>query len=107
VGILQCHWCCRIGRVGNYMDRNDSRNYEGTTNRMTMPRRFFTSLAARYDKLRPPVDTPEYELWIAMVAGTVTTIQGEWQSFNRDRFLDEATGSKKKKLGVPLGTSAR
>jgi hypothetical protein len=37
----------------------------------------------------------------------VTTIQGEWQSFNRDRFLDEATGSKKKKLGVPLGTSAR
>jgi len=74
---------------------------------MTMPRRFFTSLAARYDRLRPPPDTPEYELWIAMVAGTVTTIQGEWQSFNRDRFLDEATGNKKRKTSVPLGTSAR
>jgi hypothetical protein len=73
---------------------------------MTMPRRFFTSLADRYDKLRPAPDTPEYELWIAMVAGTVTTIQGEWQSFNRDRFLDAATGNKARK-GVPLGTSAR
>jgi hypothetical protein len=72
-----------------------------------MPRRFFTSLAAKYDKLRPPANTPEYDLWIAMVAGTVTTIQGEWQSFNRDRFFDEATGNKKKTTGVPLGTSAR
>ena len=64
---------------------------------MTMPRRFFTSLAAKYDKMRPPVGTPEHELWVAMVAGTVTVIRGEWQSFNQDRFLDEATGNKAKK----------
>jgi hypothetical protein len=62
-----------------------------------MPRRFFTSLAARFDRLRPAPDSPEFELWTKMVAGTVTTIEGEWQSFNRDRFLDEATGNKRRK----------
>jgi hypothetical protein len=61
---------------------------------MTLPRRFFTSLADRYDKMRPAAGTPEYELWTRMVAATVTTIEGEWQSFRRDRFLDAATGAK-------------
>ena len=74
---------------------------------MTMPRRFFTSLADRYHKLRPEPDTPEYELWTKMVAGTVTVIEGEWQSFRRDRFFDGVAGKKKEKNGVPLGTSAR
>jgi len=63
---------------------------------MTMPRRFFTSLATRYDKLRPAPDTPEYELWTMMVAATITTIEGEWQSFRRDRFLEGATATKRK-----------
>ena len=63
---------------------------------MTMPRRFFTSLADRYNKLRPEPDTPEYELWTKMVAGTVTVIEGEWQSFRRDRFFDGVAGRKGK-----------
>jgi hypothetical protein len=63
---------------------------------MTLPRRFFTSLADRYDKLRPEPDTPEFELWTLMVAATVTTIRGEWQSFSQDRFLDAATGAKRR-----------
>ncbi len=67
---------------------------------MTMPRRFFTSLADRYGRLRPEPDTPEYELWSQMVAATVTTIEGEWQSFRRDRFFDGVTGKKQ-------GTEAR
>ena len=62
---------------------------------MTMPRRFFTSLADRYNKLRPEPDTPEYELWTKMVAGTVTVIEAEWQSFKRDRFFDGVAGRKK------------
>lgn len=67
---------------------------------MTLPRRFFTNLADRYDKIRPAPDTPEYELWTRMVAATVTTIEGEWQSFRRDRFLDAATGATARRVPV-------
>lgn len=63
---------------------------------MTMPRRFFTSLADRYGRLRPEPGTPEHELWTQMVAATVTTIEGEWQSFRRDRFFDGVAGKKGK-----------
>ena len=67
---------------------------------MTMPRRFFTSLADRYGKLRPAPDTPEHELWTQMVAATVTTIEGEWQSFRRDRFFEGVAGKKANKAGL-------
>jgi hypothetical protein len=62
---------------------------------MALSRRFFSNLAERYNRLRPAPDTPEYELWTLMVAATVTVIEGERASFDRDRFFDAAAGVKR------------
>jgi hypothetical protein len=61
---------------------------------MALSRKLLTSLAERYSRLRPTPDQPEFELWTKMVAATVTAIEAEIPSFNRDRFFDAATGAK-------------
>jgi hypothetical protein len=61
---------------------------------MALSRKLLTNLAERYNRLRPAPDHPEFELWTKMVAATVTAIEAEIPSFNRDRFYDAATGAK-------------
>jgi hypothetical protein len=56
----------------------------------SMSRKFYKALAAKYAKLRPvPTDSaPAYEMWEAMVIGTVNCIAEGNPSFDRARFLD-------------------